>query len=100
MPGLFSIMREAISRVGRPEAPAPRRMRSTLYCCRVMPRSSTTSESPLRTRSAVATSVTTPSSATDANGRAWWISSRIVPIATQAPTNYLTSQVKGCVAGP
>ena len=85
MPGLCSIIRAAISRVGRPASPAPRRMRSTLYCCRVMPWASTTRDSAVRTRSAVPRRVTTASSAADAKGFFCWISSRIVPIVS--PTN-------------
>ena len=85
MPGLFSIIREAISRVGRPSSPAPRRMRSTLYCCRVMSCASVTRLSASRTRSAVASSVTTASSAADSNGRVCLISSRIDPIADTIP---------------
>ena len=37
MPGVRSIMLAAIERVGRPAGPAPRKIRSTLYCCPVMP---------------------------------------------------------------
>ena len=81
MPGLCSIIRAAISSVGRPASPAPRRMRSTLYCCSVIPWGSTTAESAVRNLSAVRSSVTTASSAGDANGLVCLISSFTVPIA-------------------
>ena len=37
MPGAAWIMRSRMTSVGSPSAPAPRRMRSTLYCCIVTP---------------------------------------------------------------
>jgi len=36
-PGVCSIIRSPIVRVGKPSGPAPRSIRRTLYCCGVMP---------------------------------------------------------------
>jgi hypothetical protein len=36
-PGVCSIMRSPMLNVGKPSGPAPRRIRSTLYCCGVIP---------------------------------------------------------------
>src|SRR6266581_4713979 len=93
-PGLFSIIRWPISRVGRPEEPAPRRIRSTLYCCRVIPRASTTPERTRLRRSVVRRRATTPSAALDANGRPCLISFWMALIAGQLTPQYMTSQVK------
>ncbi len=53
MPGVSSISRSPMASVGIASPPAPRRMRSTLYCCGVMPCGSSTAATARRNESAV-----------------------------------------------
>ena len=75
IPAASSTIRSRIASVGNPASPAPRRMRSTLYCWIVMPCASTTCARCRCITAAVRRMLTTTSSAEDRKGLVCLISS-------------------------